>query len=70
VRIFEIAVLVIAAVQDSAVGGGVGLACAADFRVASVGGVLPGGGIAELVAAGSLTGKYGEVSGRRRSGSA
>ena len=35
VRIFEIAVPVIAAVQGSAVGGGVGLACAADFRVAS-----------------------------------
>ena len=35
VRIFEIAVPIIAAVQGSAVGGGVGLACAADFRVAS-----------------------------------
>jgi enoyl-CoA hydratase/carnithine racemase len=34
-RIFEIAVPVITAVQGSAVGGGVGLACAADFRVAS-----------------------------------
>jgi enoyl-CoA hydratase/carnithine racemase len=34
-RIFEIAVPVIAAVQGSAVGGGVGLACAADFRVAA-----------------------------------
>ena len=34
-RIFEIAVPIIAAVQGSAVGGGVGLACAADFRVAS-----------------------------------
>ena len=35
VRIFEIPVPVIAAVQGSAVGGGLGLACAADFRVAS-----------------------------------
>lgn len=34
-RIFEIGVPVIAAVQGSAVGGGVGLACAADFRVAA-----------------------------------
>jgi enoyl-CoA hydratase/carnithine racemase len=33
VRIFDIAIPVIAAVQGSAVGGGVGLACAADFRV-------------------------------------
>jgi enoyl-CoA hydratase/carnithine racemase len=32
-RLFEIPVPVIAAVQGSAVGGGVGLACAADFRV-------------------------------------
>lgn len=35
VRLFEIKVPVIAAIQGSAVGGGVGLACAADFRVAS-----------------------------------
>lgn len=33
-RLFEIPVPVIAAVQGSAVGGGLGLACAADFRVA------------------------------------
>ena len=33
-RLFDIPVPVIAAVQGSAVGGGVGLACAADFRVA------------------------------------
>ncbi|WP_370617697.1 enoyl-CoA hydratase/isomerase family protein [Mumia sp. Pv 4-285] len=35
VRLLTIPVPVIAAVQGSAVGGGVGLACAADFRVAS-----------------------------------
>lgn len=34
-RIFEIPVPVVAAVQGSAVGGGLGLACAADFRVAA-----------------------------------
>jgi enoyl-CoA hydratase/carnithine racemase len=34
-RLFDIPVPVIAAVQGSAVGGGVGLACAADFRVAA-----------------------------------
>ena len=33
-RLFEIPVPVIAAVQGSAVGGGLGLACAADFRIA------------------------------------
>lgn len=35
IRLFEIRVPVIAAVQGAAVGGGLGLACAADFRVAS-----------------------------------
>lgn len=35
IRLFEIEIPVIAAVQGSAVGGGLGLACAADFRVAS-----------------------------------
>jgi enoyl-CoA hydratase/carnithine racemase len=34
-RVFHIKKPIIAAVQGSAVGGGVGLACAADFRVAS-----------------------------------
>jgi enoyl-CoA hydratase/carnithine racemase len=34
-RIFRIALPVVAAVQGSAVGGGLGLACAADFRVVS-----------------------------------
>lgn len=37
VRLFELELPVIAAVQGSAVGGGLGLACAADFRVASPG---------------------------------
>jgi enoyl-CoA hydratase/carnithine racemase len=35
VRIFAARVPIVAAVQGSAVGGGLGLACAADFRVAS-----------------------------------
>ena len=35
VRIFAAPVPIVAAVQGSAVGGGLGLACAADFRVAS-----------------------------------
>ncbi|MGH1561420.1 enoyl-CoA hydratase/isomerase family protein [Mumia sp. DW29H23] len=35
VRLFEIGVPVVAAVQGSAVGGGLGLACSADFRVAA-----------------------------------
>lgn len=35
VRLFEVEVPLVAAVQGSAVGGGLGLACAADFRVAS-----------------------------------
>jgi len=35
VRLFAVPVPIIAAVQGSAVGGGLGLACAADFRVAS-----------------------------------
>ncbi|SPM34934.1 Enoyl-CoA hydratase/carnithine racemase, partial [Mycobacterium rhizamassiliense] len=35
VRLFDVAVPIIAAVQGSAVGGGLGLACAADFRVAA-----------------------------------
>jgi 2-(1,2-epoxy-1,2-dihydrophenyl)acetyl-CoA isomerase len=35
VRLFEAATPVVAAVQGSAVGGGLGLACSADFRVAS-----------------------------------
>jgi len=36
-RLFEIELPVVAAVQGAAVGGGLGLACAADFRVASAG---------------------------------
>jgi enoyl-CoA hydratase/carnithine racemase len=35
IRLFEVEVPLVAAVQGSAVGGGLGLACAADFRVAS-----------------------------------
>jgi enoyl-CoA hydratase/carnithine racemase len=35
VRIFQLELPIVAAVQGSAVGGGMGLACAADFRVAS-----------------------------------
>ncbi len=35
VRLFRVQLPVVAAVQGSAVGGGLGLACAADFRVAS-----------------------------------
>jgi enoyl-CoA hydratase/carnithine racemase len=35
IRLFELELPVIAAVQGAAVGGGLGLACAADFRVAS-----------------------------------
>jgi enoyl-CoA hydratase/carnithine racemase len=35
IRLFEVTVPIIAAVQGAAVGGGLGLACAADFRVAS-----------------------------------
>jgi enoyl-CoA hydratase/carnithine racemase len=35
IRLFELELPIIAAVQGSAVGGGLGLACAADFRVAS-----------------------------------
>ncbi|HEY0999931.1 MAG TPA: enoyl-CoA hydratase-related protein, partial [Streptosporangiaceae bacterium] len=34
-RLFEVRTPVVAAVQGAAVGGGLGLACAADFRVAS-----------------------------------
>lgn len=34
IRLFEIELPIIAAVQGSAVGGGLGLACAADFRIA------------------------------------
>src|SRR4051794_24536409 len=33
-RLFDVRIPMIAAVQGSAVGGGLGLACAADFRVA------------------------------------
>jgi 2-(1,2-epoxy-1,2-dihydrophenyl)acetyl-CoA isomerase len=36
-RLFEIELPVVAAVQGVAIGGGLGLACAADFRVASAG---------------------------------
>jgi 2-(1,2-epoxy-1,2-dihydrophenyl)acetyl-CoA isomerase len=35
IRIFDLELPVVAAVQGAAVGGGLGLACAADFRVAS-----------------------------------
>jgi enoyl-CoA hydratase/carnithine racemase len=37
IRLFETATPVVAAVQGAAVGGGLGLACSADFRVASPG---------------------------------
>jgi enoyl-CoA hydratase/carnithine racemase len=37
VRLFRVQVPVVAAVQGAAVGGGLGLACAADFRVAAAG---------------------------------
>jgi enoyl-CoA hydratase/carnithine racemase len=37
IRLFELELPIVAAVQGSAVGGGLGLACAADFRVASAG---------------------------------
>jgi enoyl-CoA hydratase/carnithine racemase len=37
VRLFEVPIPVVAAVQGAAVGGGLGLACAADFRVAAPG---------------------------------
>lgn len=36
-RLFEVELPLVAAVQGAAVGGGLGLACAADFRVASTG---------------------------------
>jgi len=36
-QLFEIGVPIVAAVQGAAVGGGLGLACAADFRVADAG---------------------------------
>jgi len=36
-RLFEVPVPVVAAVQGAAIGGGLGLACSADFRVASAG---------------------------------
>ncbi len=36
-RLFDVRTPIIAAVQGSAVGGGLGLACAADFRVADAG---------------------------------
>jgi enoyl-CoA hydratase/carnithine racemase len=35
IRLFDLALPIVASVQGSAVGGGLGLACAADFRVAS-----------------------------------
>jgi enoyl-CoA hydratase/carnithine racemase len=35
IRLFELELPVVAAVQGTAIGGGLGLACAADFRVAS-----------------------------------
>ncbi|MBO0693138.1 MAG: enoyl-CoA hydratase/isomerase family protein [Acidimicrobiaceae bacterium] len=36
-KLFEVPVPVVAAVQGAAIGGGLGLACSADFRVASAG---------------------------------
>ena len=40
-RVFALEIPIVAAVQGAAVGGGLGLACAADFRVASSGSRSP-----------------------------